>query len=197
MFANKKKLLVILGLPAAAAGGLLSVAVVAFVLMNWFGATPNIFGLGDGPTQPIAFPHTVHAGVGDGQAGIDCTFCHRNVEFGAAATVPAVEQCMICHSKIGDGNAEIEKLRAHAANQEPIDWVRVHRLPDSVRFVHEAHITYFTEKDNINAAQVCATCHGDVASMEVVKQDKPLKMGWCIDCHRVNSAPTDCTTCHY
>ena len=60
----------ILGLPAAAAGGLLSVAVVAFVLMNWFGATPNIFGLGDGPTQPIAFPHTVHAGVGEGQAGI-------------------------------------------------------------------------------------------------------------------------------
>ena len=194
---RNRKLLALMAIPAAGVGGVVTLAIVAFLLMNWFGFTPNIFGLGDGPEQPIAFPHTIHAGTGEGQAGIDCAFCHRNVTIGAAATVPALEQCMICHGVIGVGNPEVDKLRTYWEDQEPINWVRVHRLPDSVNFTHEAHITYFTQQDDIAPSQVCAICHGDVASMEVVKQVKPLKMGWCVDCHRNNDAPTDCTTCHY
>ena len=206
-------------------GGLVTtvvmVLVVAFILTAWW-STP-IFGFGaGGPDQPIAFPHTVH--VKD--AGIPCTFCHRNVTEGAAATVPAVEQCLFCHKTItGEANLEIAKLLAHAgldpSGQEdpsilpnPIDWKRVHRLPDHVQFVHEAHIRFFTDKDGTGKLQqdvrvraeeqnislveaACTVCHGKIREMVKVKQERTLKMGDCVDCHRDNDAPTDCVTCHY
>ena len=129
---------------------------------------------------------------------------------------------------MGDGLPEIEKLREIVADNKPIDWVRVHRLPDHVQFVHEAHIRRFfgtkqvvdeiTNPENqimlkdaamivpnpivgqtidVAQSQVCSVCHGDVAAMERVKQVRPLKMGDCVDCHRDNGAPTDCTTCHF
>ena len=181
---------------------LVSLAAVVFVLLfvisAWLGRPLSVFGYTEGPDQPIAFPHTVHAGaVEDGGIGLDCTFCHRNVTEGPAATVPPVGLCMTCHAAVGDGLAEVEKLREYAALGQPIDWVRVHRLPDHVRFNHEAHISFFSEQDGIPASAVCATCHGSVAKMEKVRQVEPLKMGNCVDCHRDNSAPTDCTTCHY
>lgn len=146
----------------------------------------------EGPEQPIEFMHTVHVEEND----IDCVFCHRNVETGAEATIPAVEQCMFCHNVINGENpkvtnplhiAEIAKLQAHWENKEPIDWVRVHVMPDHVRFVHAPHI---------KAGFECATCHGDVGSMERVKQVRSLNMGDCVSCHRENNAPTDCTICH-
>ncbi len=128
---------------------------------------------------------------------MDCTFCHRTVIEEKSAGIPPVEQCMFCHRIVGEGLPEVEKLRDFYNSGQPIDWVRVHRLPDHVRFVHEAHITFFTEKNNVLPSQVCSTCHGDVANMTKVKQVRVLKMGDCVDCHRQNSAPTDCTTCHY
>ena len=181
---------------------LVSLAAVVFVLLfvisAWLGRPLSVFGFTEGPDQPIAFPHTVHAGaVEDGGIGLDCTFCHRNVTEGPAATVPSVGLCMTCHAAIGDGLAEVEKLREYAALGQPIDWVRVHRLPDHVRFNHEAHISFFSEQDGIPASAVCSTCHGSVEKMVKVRQVEPLKMGNCVDCHRDNSAPTDCTTCHY
>ncbi len=174
------------------------VGVLLFVISSWLGRPVSVFGFTEGPDQPIAFPHTVHAGSEEeGGIGLDCTFCHRNVTQGAAATVPAVGLCMSCHSVVGDDLPEVEKLRDYHAQSRPIDWVRVHRLPDHVRFNHQAHVQFFSERDGIPPSAVCATCHGPVEKMEKVRQVEPLKMGDCVDCHRDYSAPTDCTTCHY
>ncbi len=174
--------------------GFVGTAVLSvFMFTAWLGLPLSVFGFNQGPEQPIAFPHTVH--VQD--IGLDCTFCHRNVTKGVAASVPAVGLCMTCHRTVGDGKPEVEKLRGFHERGMPIDWIRVHRVPDHVHFVHEAHIRYFTEKDNVNAAAVCSTCHGEVGEMTKVKQVRSLKMGDCVDCHRKNDAPTDCTTCHY
>ena len=176
--------------------GLASFVVIAlaltFVISSWLGR-PVIFGFNEGPDQPIAFPHTRH--VQD--LGLDCTFCHRNVTKGAAATIPAVGLCMTCHKAVGDGLPEVEKLRATFEEGRPIDWVRVYRVPDHVQFVHEPHIRFFSQRDGIAPSAVCSTCHGDVGGMVKVRQVRDLKMGDCVDCHRNNDAPTDCTTCHY
>ena len=174
---------------AAVAGVALA---LTFVISAWLGR-PVIFGFDEGPDQPIAFPHTVHVQ----ELGLDCTFCHRNVTEGNAASIPAVGLCMTCHEVVGDDIVEVEKLRATFEAGNPIDWVRVHRVPDHVRFVHEAHIRFFTAQDGVVASAVCSTCHGDVGSMTKVKQVRALKMGDCVDCHRDNGAPTDCSTCHY
>ena len=76
----------------------LSVAVVIalvgyFVVQSWWSQPPAVLGFGDGPQQPIAFPHTTHVS----QAGIDCQFCHRTVSTDEAASIPAVAQCQFCH----------------------------------------------------------------------------------------------------
>ena len=191
---SKKKVL-ILGIVTfgGLAGFVLSIGLTALVLSTWFGLPLGVFGLNEGPDQPIAFPHTVHVQ----QIGLDCTFCHRNVTVGAAATIPAVGLCMSCHVSVGDGKPEVEKLRQFHEDQRPIDWVRVHRVPDHVHFVHEAHIRFFSERNGTEASATCQLCHGDVGAMTKVKQVRSLKMGDCVDCHRENSAPTDCLTCHY
>lgn len=80
-----------------------------------------------------------------------------------------------------------------------VEWVKVHNIPDFVFFSHKPHIT---------AGVDCADCHGDVSSMERIKQTEDLSMGWCLDCHRkdhesLTAAPErtqlllDCATCHY
>ena len=153
-----------------------------------------MLGFGEGPEQPIAFPHTVHVNT----AGLDCQFCHRTVATEEAAGIPAVAQCRFCHdfdritgtnSASATAEEEIAKLIGELGGEPgPVDWVRVHRLPDHVQFVHAPHI---------QQGLSCSTCHGDIASMEVVRQVRNLKMRDCVDCHRDNGAPTDCTTCHY
>ena len=147
------------------------------------------------PNEPIAFDHSVHAGA----AGIECTFCHRTVTTSGTAGFPEVQQCMFCHQVIGSssippkevttsrGTEDIVKLRAAWQNQQPINWERVHRMPDHVRFLHEPHIS---------AGLPCATCHGEVQNMGQVVQVRSLSMGDCLSCHRQNSAPTECATCH-
>ena len=175
-----------------------TVVITAFVISAWLGLPLGVFGMNKGPDQPIAFPHTVHVQ----EMQIDCTFCHRAVTKEAAATIPSVALCMTCHRVMGADLPEVAKLREAAGfgvNTEggPIDWVRVHRAPDHVRFVHEAHIRFFTAKDDVVAAETCSICHGDIGSMVKVEQVRSLKMGDCVNCHRDNGAPTDCTTCHY
>ena len=181
-------------------GGLITLVAAAviltWVMSAWFG-TPVIFSSDEGPEQPIDFPHTTHVE----ELGLDCVFCHREVETSAQASIPAVALCMTCHQAV-DGSddeamAEIRKIRDAYEEGDPVDWVRVHRVPDHVHFVHESHIRYFSEKDGVPATAVCSTCHGDVGGMERVKQVESLKMSDCVECHRENGAPTDCTTCHY
>lgn len=134
--------------------------------------------------QPIAFSHPLHAS----ELGIECAFCHRNATKGVEAGIPAVEQCMFCHVVIGTGKPEVEKLRSAYGRQQPINWQRVYRVPDVVRFTHEPHL---------QAKVSCDRCHGEVEKMSQVRQARPLGMAQCVACHRENNAPTDCTTCHY
>ncbi len=215
-----KVLIPILGLGSlgvVALGG----AVLAFIITAWLGQPIPVLGFDQTVEQPIPFPHTIHAGSGTytnstgGQVqglGADCTFCHRTVTSQANAGVPAVQFCAYCHQVIGGEDSEpLTQIRTAAGiigdNPHPIDWKRVHRMPDHVRFVHEPHIRYLmanpdkiantTSGVNIGASAVCSTCHGDVASMDQVAQVEPLKMGQCVNCHRDNEAPTDCASCHH
>lgn len=212
-------------IPLALVGLIVTVIVgfvVAVLAISWFSTPP--FGLGNAPPQPIAFPHTVHAGSPEqGGVGIQCEFCHRNVTKGAAATVPAVETCIFCHQQINPENltgstgvnlTEIQRVVDRFADQNPINWERVYRLPDHVRFVHEAHIRFLTQGPErterlpigdgqerqlpLPMEQACSVCHGDVASMTVVQPQagQSLKMGTCLDCHRELNVATDCTICH-
>ncbi len=220
-------------IPLAIAGFIVT-AIVAFILVvlfiSWFSNPP--FGWGNAPDQPIPFPHTVHAGaVEEGGHAIQCEFCHRNVTTGAAATVPAVEVCVICHKQINGSNVtvgareqiedlnpdqlvNIQRVLDKHTEGRPIDWERVHRMPDHVRFVHEAHLRFLTQGEPrqvtlpvgdekpmnlpVTTAEACSVCHGDVAHMEEVQpqQGQSLKMGTCLDCHRENNVSTDCTICH-
>ena len=131
---------------------------------------------GYAPEQPIAFSHKIHAG----QYEIDCKYCHTGVTKGKNATIPSVNICMNCHNQIKSGTitgeTEIGKIvRAYNENK-PIEWVRVHNLPDLAYFNHSQHVSV----GNID----CETCHGPVQEMDVVRQHSLLTMGWCIDCHR-------------
>lgn len=160
-------------------------AVGVVLIVFWLFGIP--WRVGGAPQQPVDFWHTIHVQV----VRMDCLFCHRGADQGAAATVPAVEQCMFCHSVItgsGQAGAEIAKVRAAWAQQQPIDWIRVHQMPDHVRFAHEPHV---------RAGYQCATCHGDVGSMQTVTQVRSLRMGDCVSCHKANNGPTDCFKCHY
>jgi hypothetical protein len=169
------KYLLLVVIPALALAGLILFITVIF---------PRVFGsVYAAPSQPIDFDHRIHVQV----AGLDCGFCHRLANVSATAGYPDVQQCMFCHSVVGQGVEEIEKVRRAWASQTAIDWVRVHRMPDHVGFVHEAHI---------QRGFPCSTCHGDVGDMGVARQVRPLNMGDCVDCHRQNGAPTECATCH-
>lgn len=156
-------------------------AVVFIVAALGFKAIINILfsvGVQQGyaPEQPIAFSHKIHAG----QYEIDCKYCHVGVTKGKNATIPSVNVCMNCHNQIKTGTltgeGEIAKIvRAYNENK-PIEWVRVHNLPDLAYFNHSQHV-------NVGNVQ-CETCHGPVQEMDVVRQHSLLTMGWCIDCHR-------------
>ena len=134
------------------------------------------------PKQPIAFSHKLHAG----QYEIDCKYCHTGVMKGKQANIPSPNICMNCHSQIKKGSPEIAKIYAaigydsvtasYTGKQKPIEWVRIHNLPD---------LAYFNHAQHVNVAGVeCQTCHGPIQEMDVVKQYSLLTMGWCIDCHR-------------
>jgi mono/diheme cytochrome c family protein len=131
---------------------------------------------GYAPKQPIAFSHKIHAG----QYEIDCKYCHIGVMKGKSATIPSVNICMNCHNQIKTGTItgenEIGKIvRAYNENK-PIEWVRIHNLPDLAYFNHAQHV-------NVGGVE-CQTCHGPIEEMDVVRQHSLLTMGWCIDCHR-------------
>ncbi|MCS7189648.1 MAG: c-type cytochrome, partial [Bacteroidia bacterium] len=128
------------------------------------------------PIQPIAFSHKTHAG----EYKIACQYCHIGVEKGKSATIPSTNICMNCHNYIQEGSRygkkEIAKIIESYESNKPIEWVRVHNLPDLVYFNHAQHVKV--------AGIACQTCHGPVEEMEEVYQYSDLSMGWCINCHR-------------
>lgn len=137
------------------------------------------------PEQPIAFSHKLHAG--DRQ--IPCQYCHSSARRSITSGIPSLNTCMGCHRLVATDKPAIQKLTEHYKNNDPIKWVKVHDLPDFVRFSHKIHVS--------GAKLECQECHGPVETMEVVEQHAPLQMGWCVECHRDRGAKLDCLTCHY
>lgn len=150
-------------------------APLAVVAGIWYFGSPEYTDVGYQPKQPVPFSHKLHAG----ELGMDCRYCHSNVEKSHEANVPPTETCMNCHNPNGPGIAKDKKtldpIRESFATGKPMEWVRVHKLPDYAYFDHSVHL---------KAGVGCASCHGNVAQMDVVAQAKPLSMGWCLDCHR-------------
>lgn len=99
------------------------------------------------PEQPVAFSHAVHAG----QYGLDCQYCHVGAEKSRHAGVPSTSVCMNCHTQVKTDSPEIQKVAAAVAENKPLAWVRIHRLPDHAYFNHASHV---------GAGLDCQTCHG-------------------------------------
>jgi hypothetical protein len=141
------------------------------------------------PKQPIAFSHKLHAGAYE----INCVYCHTGAMKGKQANIPSPNICMNCHSQIKQESPEIQKIYAaigydvktasYTGKQKPIEWVRIHNLPDLAYFNHSQHY-------NVGGIK-CQTCHGPIEEMDVVKQYSLLTMGWCIDCHRKTDVNTE------
>ncbi len=127
---------------------------------------------GYAPVQPINFSHKLHAG----QYKIDCNYCHTSVNKWKNASIPSANICMNCHGVIKNVSPEIKKLYTAIESNQPVEWIRVHNLPDHAYFNHAQHV-------NVGGLE-CKNCHGEVEKMEVIEQVSPLTMGWCIDCHR-------------
>jgi hypothetical protein len=149
------------------------------------------------PKQPIFFSHKVHPGINQ----ISCLYCHGNTQDGKQANIPSINICMNCHMGINEykgpqlytaegdevnGTNEIQKLYKYAgfeygktwdpSKAKPIEWSRIHNLPDHVYFNHSQHVM-------VGKVQ-CQTCHGEVTKYDEMKQFADLSMGWCINCHR-------------
>lgn len=152
------------------AGGALLVltAIVSFV---WYYGSPKYTDVGYRPLQPVPYSHKLHAG----DLGLDCRYCHSSVERSAVANVPPTKTCMNCHTLILPQSEKLKLVRESWNTKTPIEWVRVHKLPDYAYFNHGAHLA---------AGVGCASCHGNVAEMVEVTQVQPLSMSWCLDCHR-------------
>ena len=150
-------------------GGILTLSFVVFVFWYWF--SPKNLNVGYSPKQPVNYSHQLHAG----ELGIDCRYCHYTVEKSKSASVPATEICMNCHNQIQTDHPEVKKVIDSYNSNTPIDWVKVHQLPDYSYFNHSAHV---------NAGVSCVSCHGRVDQMNVVHQVESLSMGWCLECHR-------------
>lgn len=161
------------------------------------GATTIGYSKNYQPEQPIFYSHKVHVGINQ----INCLYCHAGAEKSRYAMIPSPNICMNCHRVIDsytgntlydaegnpvDGTAEIHKLyeyagwdpekKAYTKEPKPIEWVKVHNLPDYVYFNHSQHV-------KVGKVQ-CQTCHGEIQNMDEVKQYATLGMGWCINCHR-------------
>jgi hypothetical protein len=134
-------------------------------------ATPKYTRVGYAPDQPVPFEHSLHAG----QLGIDCRYCHTNVEISEHSNIPATNVCMSCHSIIKADSPLLAPVRASFESGEPVPWVRIHKAPDYVYFNHSVHV---------NRGVSCYECHGQVNEMDVVQHAKPHSMSWCLDCHR-------------
>jgi hypothetical protein len=172
------------------------VAVLTTMLVVGRTAEPARYAIGYAPEQPIPFSHRVHAGANR----VPCQYCHTNADRSRSATIPAVQTCMNCHRYISMADSDVIKkaVVARLGTDAPMTWERVYHLPDHVFFDHRSHV---------NAGVQCATCHGDVKSMDVLTRVMDLRMGTCLACHRdpgrylppespIKKGPTDCTACH-
>lgn len=174
--------------------------VLAVFVITYYVSYAERMGVGYQPVQPILYSHKLHAG----DLKIDCRYCHSDVEKSRQANIPSAKVCMNCHTQARTDRPEIQKLTEYYNKGIPIEWVRVHRVPDFAYFNHSVHV---------NKGIDCSNCHGDVAGMEVIEQVKDFSMRACLDCHRnpqttitnivpgkeaanINNGPTNCSSCH-
>ncbi len=166
------------------------------VLLGAFLIACEPTNVGYAPKQPIEYSHAVHAGA----MAIPCMYCHYTAERSRYAGIPPAKTCLNCHEQVQKNNPEIQKIRNAITSSTPIEWTRVHLVPDHVYFNHSVHV---------KADVACQTCHGPIEQMGRVEQWAPLTMGWCLDCHRTSSGRdakgtplrasplTDCGVCHH
>ncbi len=121
--------------------------------------------------QPIPFSHEHHVNG----LGISCGYCHTSAEKSAFAGIPPTHTCMTCHSQIWTGAQMLEPVRASYRTQKPLEWNRVHDLPDFAYFNHSIHVA---------KVMACQVCHGNVNKMPLTWKQNTLMMGWCLECHR-------------
>jgi hypothetical protein len=166
--------------------GFIAIAAVVGLLSAYSGASSS---QGFGPEQPVAFPHPVHVKT----LGMNCLYCHYAANKSPDPGMPAMSTCMGCHTIIGSQrpqigeraafrSAPLDTLTAYWARRQPVPWVRIHKVPDYVRFPHMRHV---------NAGVTCQTCHGPVQDMDRVSQYASLNMGWCVNCHVSGYKPAD------
>lgn len=177
--------------------------VIALGSFGWMGMWNTGVHTGYQPVQPIKFSHELHAGVNQ----IDCQYCHAGAFKSKNATIPSVNVCMNCHKSVqatekynGEISPEIQKiytaigydpstLTYDKSKEKPVEWVRVHNLPDFAYFNHSQHVVVGEEairkeKGLQPNEPVCFACHGPVDTMEEIYQYSPLTMKWCINCHK-------------
>jgi len=159
---NKLPLRIIIGL------GVLGAAVTVGVSYYF---TPKYTRVGYQPVQPVAFSHDIHAG----QLGLDCRYCHTQVEKSWFSNVPATSTCMNCHNQVLKDDPKLALVRESYYQDKPIEWVQIHKLPDYVYFNHSVHVTRGVS---------CVECHGRVDQMDEVYHAQPFSMGFCLKCHR-------------
>jgi hypothetical protein len=134
------------------------------------------------PQQPIPYSHKTHLAL-----GLTCQGCHTNRDPGETMGIPETSVCMGCHKTIAASKASIKTLASYAADNRRVPWVRVYRIPGYVFFSHREHL---------KSGAKCENCHGPVAERDALFRESDLSMGGCMDCHRRNNAPNDCTYCH-
>lgn len=151
-----------------AAGGL---GLFVLVTIAFFGLQNRVTDRGYRPQQPIPFSHKLHADT----LAMSCQYCHAGVEKSAHSPIPNTSTCMGCHIVVKSESPKLKMVRDSWESGQPIEWVRVHKLPDYAFFDHSRHI-----RNQID----CQSCHEKIEEQGVVSQNKALSMGWCLDCHR-------------
>lgn len=147
----------------------------ALVVTGWYYyALPSYTRVGYAPEQPVPFSHQLHAG----KLGMDCSYCHQSVWESPHASVPTSQTCMNCHNpkkaNVKGNSPLLAPVRNSYDTGKPVEWKRVHKLPEYSYFNHAVHV---------NKGVSCVSCHGQINEMPVVRHDKPLTMGWCLQCH--------------
>ena len=186
--------------------GAVLLAVLVFLALSSWSRQPAV---AQASVQPINFPHNVHVQT----YKMDCQYCHADARRSEYAGLPSVTRCMGCHKITAADKPEIKKLAEYAAKAEPVPWLRVFKVPEYAYFPHKPHV---------RAGVRCQSCHGPIETMTTASARTgqslvndllnltgmrpaapPLTMGWCIDCHREQTAPRgakaplDCVTCHH
>lgn len=133
--------------------------------------TPKYTRVGYAPLQPVPFSHAKHVQ----EVGLDCRYCHSNVDKSAHSNVPTSQTCMNCHNQIKTTSPLLAPVRESAATGKAVPWVWIHQTPDYAYFNHAIHV---------NRGISCVECHGKVNEMDTVTHMQPLSMSFCLDCHR-------------